>query len=85
MPCVNCTEDGGPLKTAAVPVPTLPMPDQEELDSKFSELVVSPKRNVKENWISMYYYVFQFHIIGLIYRKKADNKVNTQVVARRLL
>ena len=42
MPCVNCTEDGGPLKTAAVPVPTLPMPDQEELDSKFSELVVSP-------------------------------------------
>ena len=42
MPCVNCTEDGGPLKAAAVPVPTLPMPDQEELDSKFSELVVSP-------------------------------------------
>ena len=42
MPCMNCTEDGGPLKTAAVPVPTLPMPDQEELDSKFSELVVSP-------------------------------------------
>ena len=34
-------EDGGPLK-AVVVAPTLPMPDQEELNSKFSELVVRP-------------------------------------------
>ena len=32
-------EDGGPLK-AVVVAPTIPMPDQEELNSKFSELVV---------------------------------------------